>query len=128
MNVGELIEGLERFPREMEVVDSSGDTFDMFRYRRIYDSQYPHPEIEHLALCLDDTSNRVKKMDVEELKNIIKCQMYDYPDMYMNDGMIESLLSYENDSAEVYTEWEYAGENSVGKPIFRLRLWKLNGE
>lgn len=125
MNVGELIKGLEKFPKEMEVVDSSGDTFDMFRYRRIYDSQCPHPEIEHLALCLDNSSNRVKKMDVKELKDIIKCQMYDYPDMYRGDEMIESLFSYEDDSTDVYTEWDYAGENSMEKPIFRLRFWEL---
>lgn len=124
MTVGDLIRGLQRFPKEMEVVDADGYVFNTFRYRRIYDSQYPHKEIEHLALCLDDNQN-FRPMNIDELKDIIKCQMYDYPDMYKDYKLTEDLLkSPKNlDTVQVYTEWEYAGENERNKPIFRLKDW-----
>lgn len=124
MNVEQLIKELQNFPKEMEVVDSSGDTFNILRYKRIYDSQYPHSEIEHLALCLDyDTTYR--RMDIDELKDIIKCQMYDYPDMYKNYEVTEKLFEVpkKDDCLMVYTEWDYAGENERNKPIFRLKYW-----
>ena len=124
MTVEELIKELKNFPPKMEVVDSDGDLINFLRYKRIYDSQYPYKEIEHLSLCLD-CDKSLRRMKIEELKDIIKCQQYDYPDMYVNDKNIESLLELDksNDVLMVYTEWEYAGVNERNKPIFKLKYW-----
>lgn len=121
MTVKELIEELHKYPSEMEIVDSIGDSFDELHYKRVYDSFYPYEEIEHIALCLD-FKDSYHLMDLGELKDIIKCQMYDYPDMYNGDDWIERLLnnSKEFDEDLVKTGWEYWGKNKLDKPIFKL--------
>lgn len=123
MTVEELINELKKFPKKMEVVDYDGDSFDELHYKRVYDSTYPHEEIEHLALCLDFENNYIP-FNVEELKDIIKCQIYDYPTMYTGKykDMVDRILNFDKirDKEKVNVKWQYWGENKLNKPIFKL--------
>ena len=123
MTVEELIFELKKFPKKMEVVDYTGDTFDKLHYKRVYDSVYPHEEIEHLAVCID-FENNYRDLDISELKDIIKCQIYEYPTMYSGKykEMIDRILNFDTirDSEKVNTKWQYWGENKLNKPVFKL--------
>ena len=124
MTVRELIEELKKYNPDMEVVDYDGSAFDELHYKRVYDSQYPHKEIEHIAVCLDFENNYIP-IDIGELKDILQCQMYDYPHMYDGSIMIKEILEIpkEDDKIVPYTKWKYYGRNELDKPVFKLESW-----
>lgn len=53
MKVKELIEQLQKYDSDMEVVDYSGDKILSVHKKTIVDSDYPYEYKDHVAICLD---------------------------------------------------------------------------
>lgn len=126
MTVQELICELSKFPATMEVVDYTGDAFDELHYKRVYDSQYPHKEVEHLAVCIDFACNYIP-LNFGELKDILKCQIYDYPEMYQGDDkvIVDTILNYpqskDNETITLEPKWEYYCQNEYDKAVYKFK-------
>lgn len=121
MKVKEAIKELEKMNPDMDLVDYDGYVIESIRYKKIYDSQYPYHEVEHLAVCADCDDN---KFILEDLKDIISNQIYDYKGIYdgENDSWVKAILDIPKkfDKQPVYTKWKYYGQNERNFDVFKL--------
>ncbi len=123
MTVRELIEKLKTFNQDMDVVDCDGYTFESVRFKTVIDSQYPHEELSHIAICVDIEENSGYKL--WELKHKLHEDIYDYPKMYDLNGQdkwVKDILNYDEkyDNFQIYTDWNIYCIRNDGKTIYRL--------
>lgn len=53
MKVKELIEELQKFDPEMDVVDYGSDKIKSVHLKKVVDSDYPYEYKDHIAVCID---------------------------------------------------------------------------
>lgn len=83
MKVKELIEQLQKFDPEMDVVDYGCDTFESVHLKTVIDSDYPHEYKDHIAVCVDiEDVAYCYWVIIDEIKNFLGEEGY----KYFNDG------------------------------------------
>lgn len=83
MKVKELIEQLQKFDPEIDVVDYGCDTIKSVHLKTVIDSDYPYEYKDHIAVCVD--IEEITYCDwtiIEEIKNFLGEEGY----RYFNDG------------------------------------------